>query len=87
MTNATTNVAPRSSKTIDTVVDVGIPNVLNTSSSIMSFSLAMAFSGNDLVNFIGVPLSGLSSYQDYVANGAGDPKTFMMGSILGLYGS
>ncbi len=25
-----------------------------------TFSLAMAFSGNDLVNFIGVPLTGLA---------------------------
>ena len=28
-----------------------------------TFSLALAFAGNDLVNFIGVPLAGLSSYQ------------------------
>ncbi len=56
-------------------------NVLKVIVLMGTFSLAMAFSGNDLVNFIGVPLSGLSSYQDYVANGAGDPKTFMMGSL------
>lgn len=34
-----------------------------------TFALAMAFAGNDLVNFIGVPLSGLSAYQDYMAHG------------------
>ncbi|MFI3265801.1 MAG: inorganic phosphate transporter [Rikenellaceae bacterium] len=34
-----------------------------------TFALAMAFAGNDLVNFVGVPLAGLSSYQDYIANG------------------
>jgi phosphate/sulfate permease len=34
-----------------------------------TFSLAMAFAGNDLVNFIGIPLTGLASYQDYMANG------------------
>ncbi len=28
-----------------------------------TFSLAMAFAGNDLVNFIGVPLAGLQSYE------------------------
>jgi phosphate/sulfate permease len=28
-----------------------------------TFSLAMAFAGNDLVNFIGVPLAGLQSFQ------------------------
>lgn len=48
-----------------------------------TFALAMAFAGNDLVNFIGVPLSGLSSYQDYVQNGGGEPYSFMMGSLNG----
>ena len=48
-----------------------------------TFALAMAFAGNDLVNFIGVPLSSLASYQDYMANGSGDPETFMMGSLNG----
>ncbi len=46
-----------------------------------TFSLAMAFAGNDLVNFIGVPLSGFSAFQDYVTSGSGDPRTFMMGSL------
>ena len=36
---ATTNVAPSNSNTIDTVVDVGIPSVLNTSSSMMSVTI------------------------------------------------
>jgi len=31
-----------------------------------TFSLAMAFAGNDLVNFIGVPLAGLSAFKDYM---------------------
>ena len=48
-----------------------------------TFALAMAFAGNDLVNFIGVPLSGLSSYQDYMANGGGDATGFLMGSLNG----
>ncbi len=56
-------------------------NVLKVVVLMGTFSLAMAFAGNDLVNFIGVPLSGLSSYQDYIANGAGAPKEFMMGSL------
>lgn len=46
-----------------------------------TFALAMAFAGNDLVNFIGVPLAGLSSYQDFTANGSGNPYTFMMESL------
>lgn len=47
-----------------------------------TFALAMAFAGNDLVNFIGVPLAGLSSYQDWVNHGAGNVDTFMMGSLM-----
>lgn len=34
-----------------------------------TFSLAMAFAGNDLVNFIGVPLAGFSSYEFYASSG------------------
>ena len=47
-----------------------------------TFALAMAFAGNDLVNFVGVPLTGLEAYQDYVAHGAGNPDTFLMGSLM-----
>ncbi len=32
-----------------------------------TFALAMAFAGNDLVNFIGVPLAGFESYRIYAA--------------------
>lgn len=56
-------------------------NILKTVVLVGTFALAMAFAGNDLVNFIGVPLAGLSSYQDYIANGAGDPYMFMMHSL------
>ena len=47
-----------------------------------TFALAMAFAGNDLVNFIGVPLAGLDSLQDFMANGNGDPNAFMMTSLM-----
>ncbi len=47
-----------------------------------TFALAMAFAGNDLVNFIGVPLAGLDSYQDYIANGSGDASHFLMTSLM-----
>ena len=47
-----------------------------------TFALAMAFAGNDLVNFIGVSLAGLESYQDYVASGVGDPSAYMMDALL-----
>ena len=47
-----------------------------------TFALAMAFAGNDLVNFVGVPLTGLDAYNDYVANGSGDASSFMMKSLM-----
>lgn len=47
-----------------------------------TFALAMAFASNDLVNFVGVPLTGLDAYNDYVANGNGDPSSFMMTSLM-----
>ena len=46
-----------------------------------TFALAMAFAGNDLVNFIGVPLAALDSLKDYLVNGGGDPEAFMMTSL------
>lgn len=49
-----------------------------------TFALALAFAGNDLVNFIGVPLAGFSSFMDYTANGtAAGPDGFLMHSLLG----
>ncbi len=48
-----------------------------------TFSLAMAFAGNDLVNFVGVPLTSLAAYQDYAAAGGGDLHGFMMSSLNG----
>ena len=48
-----------------------------------TFALALAFAGNDLVNFIGVPLAGFSSFLDYTANGEGNPNGFLMTSLLG----
>ncbi|MBQ3191081.1 MAG: inorganic phosphate transporter [Bacteroides sp] len=48
-----------------------------------TFALATAFAGNDLVNFIGVPLAGLSAFQDFAANGNGNPMGFLMSSLNG----
>lgn len=57
-------------------------NVLKVIVLMGTFCLAMAFAGNDLVNFIGVPLSGLAAYGDYVANSGGvDGREFMMNSL------
>ncbi len=47
-----------------------------------TFALAMAFAGNDLVNFVGVPLTGLDAYNDFVTNGNGDASEFMMKSLM-----
>ncbi len=58
-------------------------NVLKVVVLLGTFSLAMAFAGNDLVNFVGVPLTSLASYQDYAANGGGDLHGFMMSSLNG----
>ena len=47
-----------------------------------TFALAMAFAGNDLVNFVGVPLTGLDAYNDFVAHGDGDASGFLMTSLM-----
>ena len=50
-----------------------------------TFSLAMAFAGNDLVNFIGVPLAGLERYLDFTATSAGvsaDKYLSIISSVL-----
>ena len=56
-------------------------NVLKIVVLMGTFSLAMAFAGNDLVNFIGVTLAGFESFKDLVANGNGAVDTFMMHSL------
>lgn len=44
-----------------------------------TFALAMAFAANDLVNFIGVPLAGLTSYQ--IAQPSASPLTTLMHAL------
>ena len=57
-------------------------NVFRIIVLIGTLALSTAFAGNDLVNFIGVPLAGFSSFCDFTANGAGfTPSTFMMSSL------
>lgn len=53
-------------------------NILKVIVLVGTFALAMAFAGNDLVNFIGVPLAGFKSFQAFVASGSGDPYGFTM---------
>ena len=47
-----------------------------------TFALAMAFAGNDLVNFIGVPLAGFESFKSFMASGGSEPGGFLMTSLL-----
>jgi phosphate/sulfate permease len=46
-----------------------------------TFALAMSFAGNDLVNFIGVPVAGFISFKAWIALGATAPETFSMGML------
>ncbi len=55
-------------------------NILKLIIGIGTFSLAMAFSGNDLVNFIGVPIAAWNSYQAWEVSGVA-PDAFSMGIL------
>jgi phosphate/sulfate permease len=46
-----------------------------------TFSLAMAFAGNDLVNFIGVPLAGFESFREFISNPSLSPDTLSMEAL------
>ena len=50
-------------------------NILKVTILAGTFSLALAFAGNDLVNFIGVPLAGLDSWK--IAQATGNPDMLM----------
>ncbi|WP_318640160.1 inorganic phosphate transporter [Flavobacterium ardleyense] len=55
-------------------------NILRVIIIIGTFALALAFAGNDLVNFIGVPIAAFNSYE--IFNGSGvSGDTFMMGAL------
>lgn len=55
-------------------------NILKFIILVGTFALAMAFAGNDLVNFIGVPLAGLSSYKAWASSGVPHDE-FMMTAL------
>lgn len=59
---------------------VGV-NVLKVIIGFGTFSLALAFAGNDLVNFVGVPLTSLSSVQHLIADG-GNAGDYTMGFLM-----
>lgn len=54
-------------------------NILKPIVLMGTFSLALAFAANDLVNFIGVPLAGLSSFQ--IASGGSNPLGMTMDAL------
>jgi phosphate/sulfate permease len=56
-------------------------NILKITVLVGTFALAMAFAGNDLVNFIGVPLAGFESFKSFMASGASEPTGFLMTSL------
>jgi phosphate/sulfate permease len=47
-----------------------------------TFALAMAFAGNDLVNFIGVPITGLQAFHMWQGSGV-EAEAFMMSDMAG----
>ena len=59
-------------------------NILKIVVLLGTFALALAFAGNDLVNFIGVPLAGFSSYMDIMSQPETvNPDTYLMTSLMG----
>ncbi len=58
-------------------------NVLKIIVLVGTFALAMAFAGNDLVNFIGVPLAGYESFLAYQATPDADPNSMLMSALSG----
>ncbi|MCF8381079.1 MAG: inorganic phosphate transporter [Bacteroidales bacterium] len=59
------------------LISVARVNILKIIVLMGTFALAMAFAGNDLVNFIGVPLAGFESFKAFSASGA-EPGAFAM---------
>jgi phosphate/sulfate permease len=54
-------------------------NILKVIVLIGAFALAMAFAGNDLVNFIGVPLAGYEAFKQWMASGMSPDVLYMSG--------
>ena len=55
-------------------------NIYKVIIAIGTFSLALAFAGNDLVNFIGVPIAAWQSYEAWVVSGV-EATEFSMGIL------
>lgn len=62
------------------LIGIAKVNILKLIIGVGTFSLAMAFAGNDLVNFIGVPIAALNSYEIWSASGQA-ASDFSMGVL------
>ncbi len=58
-------------------------NILKIIVLVGTFSLAMAFAGNDLVNFIGVPIAGFNSWQIFTSTQGASPDGLLMTGLAG----
>jgi len=58
-------------------------NILKTIVLGGTFSLALAFAGNDLVNFIGVPIAGYNAYEVFAHTAGANPNTLPMLALGG----
>jgi phosphate/sulfate permease len=58
-------------------------NILQVLVLVGTFALAMAFAGNDLVNFIGVPLAGYNSYMLFMETGGTGADQMLMDGLAG----
>lgn len=63
------------------VISVFKQNILKLIILIGTFGLALAFAGNDLVNFIGVPIAAIQSYEFFSAVPGADPNSYMMSEL------
>lgn len=55
-------------------------NILKVIIGVGTFALALSFAGNDLVNFIGVPVAAIQSI-GFFRNSGGNPDTYMMSEL------
>lgn len=58
-------------------------NILKLIVLVGTFALAMAFAGNDLVNFIGVPLAGYHAFMAFISEPGAIAETFSMAALSG----
>lgn len=65
---------------LQTLMSLFRVNILKIIVLVGTFALAMAFAGNDLVNFIGVPLAGFESFKAFLASN-NEPGELIMSTL------